>query len=373
MARRAFSIGAAVVLATFYPGICSADDGIVAHQQSAMPPFDGNGVDVSTSGEEDLPVAHERDSIHTGSIGVHSVLGAWRSTDGLASGGMPLCPDIKAPPTRLQTQSKYSSDDLSKSSVDDEAMAERDKAVRPIRGSVRILTNMAYGQSVNRDVMQARADCVLGNLDRWAIALSLTDMSSEDAFLTRDRWIAEIALALEFASKNVELSAERKERYSAWLGTIARDTIDAYAFRLGPKSRTNNHRYWAGLSVAAVGFLLGDQEFKRWGRISFEIGACQVDKSGYLPRELERGEKALEYHVYALRPLAAILKLALENGEPIQSKCLDGYERLSAQTRGSLKDASVFERAVGLRQKTSIRESSYSEALKLSSLKIGTD
>lgn len=155
-----------------------------------------------------------------------------------------------------------------------------------------------------------------------------------------------------------------------WLGAIARDTIDAYSLRLGPKSKTNNHRYWAGLSVAAVGFVVDDQDLKQWGKTSFEIGACQVDDRGFLPAELARGERALEYHVYALRPLAAILKLAVDNGEPIQPKCLGGYERLTAQTRESLKDTTAFEQVAGLRQTTNIRESSYSDALKLSELKV---
>jgi hypothetical protein len=283
---------------------------------------------------------------------------------------IPLCLDIATPPAILQTKSKYKSDDSSKSSIDDDALAARDKTVQPIRNSIRMLTNIAYAQSSNPAVMQARAECVLHNADRWAAANALTEMRSVDAYLSRDRWVAEIALAVQYASERVEITSQREALYSSWLGTIADDTINAYSLRLGPKSKTNNHRYWAGLSVAAIGFLISDEKFKTWGNTSFEIGACQVDKDGFLPAELSRGERALDYHVYALRPLAAIVKLAAHHNEPARLKCLDGFKRLTMMTRDALRDPSEFARAAGLRQIPTSQEASYSAALKLDALSL---
>lgn len=283
----------------------------------------------------------------------------------LQEGQIFVCPDIPAPPAMVQTQSKYRADDNSKSAIDDAAAAARDKTVQPIRKSVRLLTQIAYAQSNDR---RASSECVLQNIDRWAAVHSLTDMRSADAILTRDRWVAEIALATRAASRSVPLSEGRKALYSTWFGKLARDTIDAYSLRVGPKSRTNNHRYWAGLSVAAVGYLLDWAELKDWGKASFEIGACQVDGSGFLPAELARGERALDYHVYALRPLAAIVRLASDSGEQLQSKCFEGFRRLDAMTRSALKDPSPFERMAGLRQSVGTREETYSAALRLDSL-----
>jgi hypothetical protein len=283
----------------------------------------------------------------------------------LQEGQIFVCPDVPAPPEMMQTESKYRADDNSKSAIDDAAAAARDETVQPIRNSVRLLTRIAYAQSNDR---QAGSECVLQNIDRWAAAHSLTDMRSADAILTRDRWVAEIALATRAASRVVPLSDDRQALYSAWFGRLARDTMDAYLLRVGPKSRTNNHRYWAGLSVAAIGYLLDQSEFKDWGKASFEIGACQVDGNGFLPAELARGERALDYHVYALRPLAAIVRLASDSGEQLGSKCLEGFRRLDTMTRSALEDPSRFERLAGLRQLIGTREESYSAALKLDSL-----
>lgn len=309
-------------------------------------------------------------SIRTASIATESQTGS--TVAGLvAPADQPaICLDIQPPPKVLQTQSKYRQDDSSRSTVDENALAARDKTVQPIRDAVRQVTNIAYAPSDNPAVLQARAECVLHNVDRWAHANSLTEMRSVDAYLSRDRWIAEVALAVQTAGKRVVISEERKALYSAWFGAVANDTIDAYSLRLGPKSRTNNHRYWAGLSVAAIGFLLDNDSYKSWGKTSFEIGACQVDNHGLLPAELARGEKALDYHVYALRPLAAIMKVSSDHGEPLQSRCLDGFRRLSEMTRDALDDPRQFERLAGLRQTTSAQENSYSAALKLDALSI---
>ncbi|MCV9964869.1 alginate lyase family protein [Pararhizobium sp. BT-229] len=247
-------------------------------------------------------------------------------------------------------------------------MAARDETVQPIRNSIRMLTDIAYADSSSSLVSKARAECVLHNIDHWAAAKALSEMRTADAYLSRDRWVAEIALAVRSASGRVELSKERKALYSKWFGGLARDTIEAYSFRLGPTSKTNNHRYWAGLSVGVIGYLLDDPGFKAWGKGSFEIGACQVDHRGFLPAELARGKKALDYHVYALRPLAAIVKLVTTNGEAFQSKCFDRFRRLSAMTRDALRDPTEFERVAGMRQAATSGESSYSAVLKLDAL-----
>ncbi|MBB4193061.1 hypothetical protein GGE45_001646 [Rhizobium aethiopicum] len=315
-------------------------------------------------------LATEKDyTIQTSSISSLSPSnGAGTGIPGIDSQQIPLCVSIPSPPASLQTQSKYQADDSSKSSIDEDASETRDKLVQPIRNSIRLLTNIAYATSENSLVTQARAECVLENVDRWASAKALTDMRTVDAYLSRDRWVAEIALAVGAASKRVPLSNEREALYLTWFGALAHDTIDAYSFRLGPKAKTNNHRYWAGLSVTAVGFLLDNSDLKKWGETSFEIGACQVDERGFLPAELGRGEKALDYHVYALRPLAAILKLASDNGEPLKSKCIDRFKRLTAMTREALQNPTEFERVAGQRQSAVSSEASYSAALKLDAL-----
>lgn len=285
-------------------------------------------------------------------------------------GDLADCQQIEAPVATLETRSKYSDVSSSRSVIDDEAFAARQNLVQPIRNSIRLLTRIAYETSISGDLQNTKSECFLQNLDRWAANGSLTRMNSPDALLSRDRWIAEISLALVHVSSSHKISASRVEIYKNWLIPIAKDTIEAYSFRMGNTSRMNNHRYWAGLSVASVGFFLKNDQLIFWGKKSFDIGVCQVDAKGFLPAELSRGKKALEYHLYALRPLAALAKLSSDEGQPIQSKCIDGLARLTDVTRKSLNGSTIMKDAAGIEQDFSIKESSYSTALQMTTLGI---
>lgn len=282
----------------------------------------------------------------------------------------PTCLMSPTPPAVLETQSKYDQSDRSRSNVDTFAEAERKRLIQPIRNSVRLVTKIAYAPSDNDRLRRARAECVLQNLDHWAESQALTDMKTSDALLTRDRWVAEVVLALNAVNKVVELSDDRRDLYTAWLNEIAASTIEAYTHRLGPKSRTNNHRYWAGLAVAAIGVFIGDDELNNWGAQSFAIGACQVDRQGLLPLELARGSLALDYHVYALRPLAAIVRLKDKGALTTDLDCLEGFQRLQRSVQGAKQDESLFERVSGVRQMVKNDERSFSKALQRQQLGI---
>lgn len=223
---------------------------------------------------------------------------------------LPDCQVISAPPKFLETESKYAQSDPTKSTIDEVALTNRNSTMKPIRDSVRLLTQIAYAESRDIALQVNRAQCVIKNLKTWALESSLTEMNSMDAVLNRDRFVAEIGLALLQIDKVQPMQDAERDIIFPWLNMIAQDTIQNYTFHVGRISQSNNHRYWAGLAVAAIGYATGQSDFIKWGRGSFEIGICEIDANGYLPLELRRGSKALQYHVYALRPLLAILKLS---------------------------------------------------------------
>lgn len=280
------------------------------------------------------------------------------------------CTDIPVPPRVLETYSKYDQSDRSRSVINAAAHSERKRIVQPIRNSVRAITVLAQRVSANGEQSRQHMDCLLRNMDRWAMAGALTAMKTSDAVLSRDRWVAEIALVLAQLKQRYDFGPKRSALYKDWLHSIAQSTVDAYSYRLGPKSKTNNHRYWAGLAVAAIGVFSDDETFSRWGWRSFEIGACQVDKNGYLPLELARGSRALEYHLYALRPLAALYNLRNDFRSTVEFQCFDGFERLRDATLRSLQNPNAFENYAGVRQVVKNNERSFSAPLRRRALGI---
>lgn len=96
-----------------------------------------------------------------------------------------------------------------------------------------------------------------------------------------------------------------------YLGKVSRNIMGAYTTSvIGPTSKENNHRYWDGASVALAGIVCDDQELFDWGMVGLQLAIDQVDANGFLPHELGRGSKAYHYHLYALKAIVILAKLA---------------------------------------------------------------
>lgn len=266
------------------------------------------------------------------------------------------CLAVATPPVSLATDSKYDPADPTHSVLSATAADSRDATLQPVRNAIRAV--------VSNDSYRCAVDTVVG----WATSGALTRMQSEDAFLTRDRFVAEVAMMLIDARDAGALDARSMLAIRPWLMSIAETTTEFYAYRAGPNSKRNNHRYWAGLSVGAIAILFGDDKMKLWADHSFELGVCQVDPNGHLPLEMARGAQALNYHVYALRPLLAYAAMASEHGDNVKADCNDGLGRLVAATESGLADPASFAKLAGKLQAELPSEKSYSRRLQLTTL-----
>jgi len=268
-----------------------------------------------------------------------------------------VCDVLTTPPALLATKSKYDQSDRTRSALSFDAAQNREIVLQPIRLAVRGLY-----QGVEKS---GGYGCALRTLTYWAAANAMGDMRSEDAFLSRDRLVSEMVLLLVEADRNGGIATNDRTAIADWLRSIAASTMDFYDYRAGPVSRVNNHRYWAGLAVGSIGYLLGDDALVFWATQSYRIGVCQVNALGYLPLELARGSEALNYHAYALRPLLAFAALAGGHGDDITGLCDGGLGRLSVATRAALADPVPFEKLVGTYQSRLPRETSYPVPLRL--------
>jgi Alginate lyase len=281
------------------------------------------------------------------------------------------CSVIAPPAKELATQSKYSQSDESRSTVMDDAFLQRNTVLVPIRQSIAALGQFASASEVAQKIIAPSNDvCIKENIIRWARAGSLTQMNTADAYLARDRFMAEILLTLMSSAKNHPMNADNHKAVADWLAKIADQTIEFYEYRAGQKSKMNNHRYWAGLSVGATGFFLGNATYEDWGKRSFELGVCQVDASGFLPLELSRGALALDYHIYALRPLQAMAKLAAAHGKDFESDCNGGLKRLRDQTLAAIDNPAAISERTGEEQIVEVRDTSFIAPLQLASLSL---
>lgn len=139
------------------------------------------------------------------------------------------------------------------------------------------------------------------------------------------------------------------QRWFAHLGLRVREFFDREIKRTGVDGE-NNHLYWAGLSIAAEAIADDDHEAGEWALNAYKIGIDNVQPDGSLRAELNRGQMALHYHLYALGPLIMIAELAEANG--IDSYAYDdgAIHRLVSFCLAGLEDPTILERRTGVKQ-----------------------
>jgi hypothetical protein len=248
---------------------------------------------------------------------------------GEGSGGVSdaACAGISGPIAMPATVSKYAAGDVSRSLADPAAESKRRRQLSDIRAFVADIEKLAsrYETSGGTDLGAAR--CVLRRLGEWAAADGFLGLSTEDAFLTRDTLVIDLARAYRVVEPAPITDTDRTI-VRAWFQRIANDTVAFYEYSAGPRTRANNHRYWAGVSVGSIGILTGDAVLVRWAGDTLKLALCQVRADGALPLELARGRRAFEYHVYALRALTDLTYVVAEGPPADLGDCADGLDRL---------------------------------------------
>ncbi|RFP10115.1 MULTISPECIES: alginate lyase family protein [unclassified Duganella] len=191
---------------------------------------------------------------------------------------------------------------------------------------------------VAKNASQGSASCALGWLESWAGQRALLGkLSSEQAWYVR-KWTLG-GMALSYARVKQAATPAQQQAIEAWFKMLVDATM---AHSDAHKGTRNNHYYWEGLAVTAVGGVTHDERYLAWGRKVFEHAMGQVAADGSLPAEMERAAKALHYHVFAAVPLvmsASILDL--------HSAKLDQLMRF---TLAAAQDPSAMEKATGFAQ-----------------------
>ena len=122
---------------------------------------------------------------------------------------------------------------------------------------------------------------------------------------------------------------------TAWLEKLAEENRDYYDDKRQhhrPNDSDNKHVYWAGLAIAAAGIANDDRKLFGWGVDAYRQGVSYIQPDGTLPLEMERGQMALDYHLYALAPLIMLAEFGERNG----LKLLYGAEWLNYTMLGGL-------------------------------------
>jgi poly(beta-D-mannuronate) lyase len=138
-------------------------------------------------------------------------------------------------------------------------------------------------------------------------------------------------------------------RWFRLLGGRVREYFDAEMKRLTPENE-NNHLYWAGLALSAEGIAANDSFGFQWGLAACRQGLRNIQPDGSLTAEMNRGQKAWHYHLYALGPLVMVAELGAANGMDLYAEERGALHRLADFCIGILQNPSLIEARAGAAQ-----------------------
>jgi poly(beta-D-mannuronate) lyase len=149
-------------------------------------------------------------------------------------------------------------------------------------------------------------------------------------------------------------TAAQTAAIEAWLRTVGQQVEAYFQERREKKTKDgqNNHLYWAGFSVMAAGIASNDHKLYDWGVGTYEDGVGRIADDGTLPLEMDRGQRALHYHLFALAPLVTMAEMGEANGQDLYSYDHNKLHLLVSRALSGLIDNHFFTDKAGVKQDT---------------------
>ncbi|MFP5207814.1 MAG: alginate lyase family protein [Acidobacteriota bacterium] len=197
------------------------------------------------------------------------------------------------------------------------------------------------------------AECVLKLEKTEALNKALTGkMSSSQAYFVQGWVIGALGIAyLKVRDSGVIDSADSR-LLTDWMKNVSQQTIAYYDARKAkaPNGNQNNHLYWAGVQVGAIGIAANDRSLFNWAVAAYRNGIRQITPEGTMPLEMRRGQRALHYHLYAISPLVYLAEFGEDNGINLYAEDDYALKRAVDRSIAGLDGSDYFDKATGIKQ-----------------------
>ncbi len=267
----------------------------------------------------------------------------------------PATPDITPD---LTTDGFYRLDDPTHSIIDPVRQAAYTRSSGPVKaaGQAVVAAADAYRTTGSRQA----AECALKLISSMAQQHSLTGkMSSNQAYYVQG-WVAG-AIAIGYLKiRDAHLATpEQNKAIADWLVSNGEQTKSYFVPRMakGTSDARNNHLYWAGVELAAIGVAANNRADFDWAVAAYDAGVKQIRPDGTLPLEMARGKRALHYHLYALAPLVMIAEFGEANGLDLYAHSDGAIHRLADVSVAGLANPEFFAKATGVQQEVPAKPS----------------
>jgi poly(beta-D-mannuronate) lyase len=261
------------------------------------------------------------------------------------------CPVISHISADLVTDGFYRLDDPTHSIVD----PVRQEAYRKSSESVKAvgLAVVSAADDYRTTGSRSAAQCAMAQILTLAQEHSLAGkMSSNQAYYVQGWVVGAVAIAYLKVRETGIATPQQTETFAKWLQSVGEQTKDYYDAhkKQGHGDSQNNHLYWAGVELAAIGVAANDRKDFDWAMRTYDNGISQIQPDGSLPLEMARGSRALHYHLYALAPLVLLAEFGEANHLDLYAHANGEIHRLVNFSVAGLQDPSPFAKATGVQQ-----------------------
>ena len=254
------------------------------------------------------------------------------------------CAPVPPPVTDIALERFY--EDSAGSIVEPTLLEQHKAKTAPLIEFVGTVTRLADRAYKQRSSPRGTIACGLSWIRGWAEGGAyLGKMDGKQAEAQRKWDLAGIALA--YIKLKRFASVEDRKAIDPWLIKIA----DAARAHFDDTSiKRNNHWYWLGLAVGAVGIATDSDKHWQMAKAIMNDAASDISANGTLPLELAREGRALHYHAFALMPLVTLAELGSTRGEDWNTLNDGALHRLVAKTADGLNDPVIFDKLAGVAQ-----------------------
>ena len=198
------------------------------------------------------------------------------------------------------------------------------------------------------------AECLQRTLVAWAQAGAMLDGLDDNdrngrrqaALLTS--WTAIAAVNAFQAADMAPWQTGDRAAVVDWFARLSQAIEGGYP-ELPPSPRalgwdkpTTNHAHWGAAALSMLAIARGEAD-------GVDLAAYQLDRAlktatpdGAMPQELRRGGKALHYQIFALNPMAILVRIVEANGRPLTREQDRRLANVTRFTLDALDDPSIL-------------------------------
>jgi poly(beta-D-mannuronate) lyase len=261
------------------------------------------------------------------------------------------CPAVVHIAPDLVTDGFYRLDDPTHSIIDpvrQEAYRKSSDGVKNV-GMAVVKAADDFRTSGSRKAAQCAMTQILALAQEHSLA---GKMSSNQAYYVQGWVVGAIAIAYLKVRETDIATPPEAETIAQWMRSVGEQTKNYYDShkRVGHGDSQNNHLYWAGVELAAIGVAANDRKDFDWAMATYDNGVDQIQPNGALPLEMARGSRALHYHLYALAPLVLLAEFGEANNLDLYAHANGAIHKLVNFSVAGLQDPTPFVKATGVQQ-----------------------